>query len=431
MLVGTSEQIKRVGLTFEHTRFLCCTSYLVKEKQCNNSEVNDIILPSDLAAGNHSDQFFYFPITYGMVSPTVAQGGIGPYRVNLTTDSIWYMFVVNCNDDADENATTVRIRGTSVWVNPFGYLPGQLYGQLPVYWTLTILYLIFLLGWGISCLVYRHSLHAVQWAMLLVLLVSLLENLLWGSAFIRYNNVGTNENLWNGFGTFFLATKLTISRTMLLLISMGYSITKSEIPAQEQYAVLALSLCYFIIVAANHFVTILQDHGEQISYASKLLLVFLDFMVSVMMFCWIFASLHFTRSSLLRKHDLVKRRMYTILAVCIGIVIGISIVIFIGEFIIQLLSWEDKVWRAEFFFTLYWEFAFFIILVAVGIIWRPHRDNYRYAHVDELGNPTDEHELDAMDETLNKVGHNNADAQTHSAAASPRANDPFLSSDDN
>lgn len=427
VMVGTSEQIKRAGLTYEHTRFLCCTSYLVGEKQCNQTEVNQMILPADLKAGNHSDEFFYAPITFGMVSATEAQGGIGPYRINTTVQSIWYLVAVNCNDDADTNATTVRMRGTSVWVNPFGYLPGQLYGQLPVYWTLTILYLIFLFGWVISCIVYRHSLHAVQWAMLVVLIVSLLENLLWGSAFLRYNVVGTNENLWNGFGTFFLATKLTVSRTMLLLICMGYSITNSEIPAQQQYAVLGLSLCYFIIVAANHFVTILQDHGEQISYASKILLVFLDFMVSICMFVWIFASLHFTRSSLLRKHDLTKRRMYTILAVCIGIAIGISIIIFIGEFIIQIAGWEDKVWLGEFFFTLYWEFAFFFILISVGIIWRPHRDNYRYAHVDEKHLPSNEQELDAMDEALQKVGSHTASDTSISppTARSNKSVDPF------
>lgn len=178
MLVGTSEQIKRVGLTFEHTRFLCCTPYLVKEKQCNTSESNALILPEDLRNGTHDDEFYYYPIDYGMVSATEAQGGIGPYRINMTTQSIWYMLVVNCNDDENVNSTTVRIRGTSIWVNPFGYLPGQLYGQMPVYWTLTILYGIFLIAWVISCCCYHSSLHAVQYAMAIVLMVSLLENML-------------------------------------------------------------------------------------------------------------------------------------------------------------------------------------------------------------------------------------------------------------
>lgn len=364
-------------------------------------------IPADLRNGAHADEFHHFPIQFGSLSSTEAEGGIGPYRINITKQSIWYMLAVNCNDDSKEaqhNSTTVRIRGTSVWVNPFGYLPGQLYGQMPVYWTLTILYFVFFVGWLISCCCYSSSLHAVQYAMLVVLAVSFLENLIWGSAFVRYNVTGTNENLWNGFGTFFLATKLTLSRTMLLLICMGYSITNSEIPPQQQYSVLGLSLCYFIIVAANHFVTVLQDHGDQISYASKMLLVFLDFIVSGTMFVWIFASLHSTRASLLRKHDLTKRRMYTALAISIGIAVGVSIIIFCFEFLIQMLSQEDKVWIAEFFFTLYWEFAFFTILIAVAIIWRPHRDNYRYAHIDD-DQVSNAHEMANLDESLKKIGH--------------------------
>lgn len=382
MMVGTAAQIRRVGINYEHTRFLCCTPYLVNVGACNHTDVNKIAFPKDMDPYQSNGTFYYFPIEYGMVSETEAQGAIGPYRINTTTHSIWYMLVVNCNDDKDKTSTTVRIRGTSVWVNPFGYLPGQLYGQLPVYWTLTILYFIFFISWLISCCCYRRSLHPIQYAMLLVLIVSFLENMIWGAAFVRYNLTGTNDNIWNGFGTFFLATKLTVSRTMLLLVCMGYSITNSEIPRQQQYSVLGLSLCYFIIVAANHFVTVLQEHGDQISYASKMLLVFLDAIVSATMFVWIFASLSSTREELLKKQEYVKRRMYNILAVCMGIAIGLSLIIFIGEFIIQLLSWEDKVWMGEFFFTLYWEFAFFFILVAVAIIWRPHRDNYRYAHVE-------------------------------------------------
>jgi hypothetical protein len=396
MMVGTSEQIKRVGIWFEHTRFLCCTPYLVNQSMCNMSDVNQIAFPKDMDPHQDNGTFFYFPIEFGMVSDTEAQGGIGPYRVNLTTQSIWYMLIVNCNDNENKTSTTVRVRGTSVWVNPFGYLPGQLYGQLPVYWTLTILYFIFLLGWTISCLCYKSSLHPVQYAMLVVLLVSFMENMIWGSAFVRYNQVGTNDNIWNGFGTFFLALKLTLSRTMLLLICMGYSITNAEIPRQQQYAVLGLSLCYFIIVAANHFITVLQDHGDQISYSSKMLLVFLDAIVSGSLFIWMFASLHYTRDYLLKTQEFVKRRMYTALAISIGIAVGVSFIIFCFEFSVQLLSYEDKVWMGEFFFTLYWEFAFFTILIAVAIIWRPHRENYRYAHVEDELAPTNEQEMDTM-----------------------------------
>lgn len=411
MMVGTSEQIKRVGIVFEHTRFLCCTPYLVNEKQCNASDVNKIAFPSDMNPYEGNGTFYYFPIQFGMTSPTEAEGSIGPYRVNLTEMSIWYMLLVNCNDDhkmeeghkTPDISTTVRVRGTSVWVNPFGYLPGQLYGQMPVYWTLTILYLLFFVAWAISCCCYKSSLHMVQYAMLAVLAVSFMENMIWGAAFVRYNQVGTNDNLWNGFGTFFLATKLTLSRTMLLLICMGYSITNAEIPRQQQYACMALSLCYFIVVAANHFVTVLQDHGEQISYSSKMLLVFLDAITSGSLFIWMFASLHFTRDYLLAKQEFVKRRMYNALAICIGIAVGVSFIIFCFETTISVMNIDDKVWIGEFFFTLYWEFAFFFILIAVAIIWRPHRDNFRYAHAEEEDMPTNEQEMENMSPPSDQV----------------------------
>lgn len=394
MLVGTSEQIERVGLTFEHSKFLCCTPYLVEQGQCNQTNVNHLVIPSDMNPLQPNNTFYYFPISFGMVTPTEAQGSFGPYRINITEQAIWYMLVVNCEDDKSLTAPTVRLTGVSEWVNPFGYLPGQLYGQMPVYWTLTILYFVFFISWCISCCCFRHSLHPVQYAMLAVLLFSFLENMIWGGAFVAYNQIGVNDNLWNGLGTFFLAIKLTISRIMMLLICMGYSITNSEIARPQQYAVLGLALTYFIIVAANHFVTVLQDHGEQISYASTMLLVFLDFIISGTLFVWMFAALYYTRLELMRLQHWVKLRMYTILAIVMGTAFGFACLVFILEVIIQMAAAEDKAWLGEFFFTLFWEFAFFFILVAVAIIWRPMGDNYRYAHLDE--GQTNDQELESM-----------------------------------
>jgi hypothetical protein len=49
---------------------------------------------------------------------------------------VYILLIANCDldmwDDRPDNETALRIEGNSYWMNPYGYLPGRLFGFMPV-----------------------------------------------------------------------------------------------------------------------------------------------------------------------------------------------------------------------------------------------------------------------------------------------------------
>lgn len=377
MLVANSDQISRLGIEYENVKFLCCTETLVENGVCNNS--NSLAFPKDMNPYESNGTFYYFPVGFGNSSLGIPMGSIGPYRINFTMQGIWYLLIVNCNDENNPQSTTIRMIGSSIWVNPYGYLQGQIYGQMPVYWSMMILYSIFLIGWIISVIVNRHDLHPAQHSITLILVLALLENLSYGISFIIYNFNGLNNDIWNGICVFLLSFKLTISRIVLLLVCMGYSVTHMTVTRPQQFSMITLFLAYFIVTSASQFVGLLQDHGGQISYSSTVLLFFLNSVISGTIFIWTFYSIGSMRSTLAEQGDTKKLKLYNYMAISNGTVFAISIIVFIVNFIIDALDLQDKFWLGEFFFTIFWEFAFFFMLVFIAIVWRPNSNNERYS----------------------------------------------------
>ena len=73
----------------------------------------------------------------------------------MTVTGIHVFGLANCNDDLG----TITFEGKSIWMNPYGHLPGDVYGYLPFYGYMCIGYLVIAIIW--------FCLNAVYWQQLL------------------------------------------------------------------------------------------------------------------------------------------------------------------------------------------------------------------------------------------------------------------------
>jgi hypothetical protein len=61
-----------------------------------------------------------------------------PQEYRVKKSGVYILLFANCDETMfpdtpfDTNETLLWIEGTSVWMNPYGHLPGRLYGFLPV-----------------------------------------------------------------------------------------------------------------------------------------------------------------------------------------------------------------------------------------------------------------------------------------------------------
>jgi len=90
---------------------------------------------------------------------------------------------------------------------------------------LTIAFFIFLVVWAVYLYRFRNNLMGLQHMVTASVIVAMLESLLWAVDYIQYNQQGRLSDAINIIGALFTAGKLTLIRTLILLVALGYSIT--------------------------------------------------------------------------------------------------------------------------------------------------------------------------------------------------------------
>ena len=76
-------------------------------------------------------------------------------KFNVKVTGIHVFGLANCNDDLG----TITFHGKSIWMNPYGHLPGDVYGYLPFFGYMCIAYLVIAIIW--------FCLNAIYWQQLL------------------------------------------------------------------------------------------------------------------------------------------------------------------------------------------------------------------------------------------------------------------------
>ena len=214
LLIVHADEFEKIGATGENGEsFKCCRAELVnKVKGCN--QVGTLILPfADVA---DSKSFGVVSVEASLTdgseavrifdAPTVANntGKLSTLVPNPTEDSLkkpyfyrayrhaldeqfkivgqfntlktgnHFVVLSNCNDKR-VLSRKVMASGWLVAMNPYGYLPAELYGFLPFYEAMSIFYIALLIIWSIALYRFQDSLLDLQKYITIVLVLSAIE----------------------------------------------------------------------------------------------------------------------------------------------------------------------------------------------------------------------------------------------------------------
>ncbi len=202
----------------------------------------------------------------------------------IESKGMYYLMFSSCNELTGE----VLISGTVEWMNPYGYLPGELYGFMPFYAKMSVIYLLIAIAWTMLCAYHWRQLLMLQNCITAVIALSMIEVSLRYFDFATFNKYGVRSVGMMLSAAIFQTVKKTVSRLLVLVVALGYGILRPTLGPSGQ-KVIMLGGTYFIFASVQHIVESVS-HTVTISVSQYLLMLPVAALDLVFYF-WILRSL--------------------------------------------------------------------------------------------------------------------------------------------
>jgi hypothetical protein len=306
-----------------------------------------------------------------------------------------------CNPDV----APLAVDGIIDSMDPYGYLPADLFGDLPFYLTLFICYLIVGLTWLVLCLFYADQLMPLQIWISAVLAVGMVETSMLFAHFMNWNDEGRPALAITVIGLVFGVIKRAMSRVLVQLVSLGYGVVRPSL-GEDMNRVLYLGGAYLVCSLMYTLITGLPSTSKSVTEPEYDLLSLLTFVLAAIdttFYVWIFTSINNLMTSLAARKQSVKYLLYrNFRAVLFAMLIFTcgwalySSVFYLNDSGGGTSNWQDK-WTID----ALWELIYFVVFVAIAVLWAPSKNSQRYAYSVELTQLED-------DDEYNQAGVQNA-----------------------
>lgn len=392
LLVLPDYDVNSIGIDRLGQNFFCCTPTIMQTgeyKECKeDKQLNKLI--STLSSYDESN-YVLVEFEKGQKHQSLSE-----WKFNVKGSQIHIIAVAVC----DARIGEVTLTGTTEWMNPYGHLPAQLYGFLPFYGWMCVIYL------GASCIWFL--LNAIFWKDLLhvqncitgVLAMCVIEMLTWYFDYLNLNNNGVRFNALFLFGMMTSVSRRTISRMLVVAVSMGYGVVK-PILGEEKKKIVILGCVYWSFAFAFEVLI----HYSQTQEVSPMLRTILTPPVAVLdgyFWWWIFASLNDTVSQLKQKRQMAKLGLYKKFSWCLGVSLVIAFIFACYQLYYVWMKLYLENWKVMWILEVgFWQVLFTLVFFSIMTLWRPSRHASKYAYAQQIA--TEEmDDADMFEDTLGK-----------------------------
>ncbi|GER50876.1 lung seven transmembrane receptor family protein [Striga asiatica] len=273
----------KIGKAFQNSNAICCDPSLAKDGFC---KVGEVIIHQDPEnpewpkrlqtsfEGNNEEA--------SMVLQTV--------EINKT--GMYYLYFMVC----DPELKGTLISGRTVWRNPAGYLPGKMAPLMTFYGFMSLAYLVLGLLWFVRFVQHWKDIIYLHYQITAVIGLGMCEMAFWYYEYANFNATGSRPigiTLW---AVTFTAIKKTVSRLLLLVVSMGYGVMRPTLGGITSKVIL-LGVVYFWASEALELVEHLGNIND-FSGKARLFLVLPVALLDACFIMWIFSSLSKTLEKL-------------------------------------------------------------------------------------------------------------------------------------
>ncbi|GLJ30724.1 hypothetical protein SUGI_0608920 [Cryptomeria japonica] len=360
---------------------LCCTPDLAKLEGCKQGHI--IIRQSSNETDWPRSISFVFQ---GNDLETKTQ----PDTIYIPKTGMYNLYFMFC----DKQLKDTVINGRTLWKNPTGYLPGRLEPLMRFYGCLSLVYIILGLIWFLQNVRFWKDITQLQNCISAVIFLCMLEMTLCYFEYANFNATGRRPVSITFWAVTFGAIKKTVSRLLLLVVSMGYGVTRPTLGGITSKVAL-LGIIYFM---ASEALELVENAGNinDVPREGRTLFVIPVAVLDALFIIWIFTSLSKTLEKLHVRKSFAKLDLYRKFTNALAVAVLFSVA-FIGyELYFKITDPFNENWETSWIIIALWNSLSFVLLCVVCFLWAPSQNVTRYAFSDEAGNAFDEEELVAL-----------------------------------
>jgi hypothetical protein len=287
-----------------------------------------------------------------------------------------------------------KIDGEITFRNPYGFLPGELFGFLPFEGARMVAYVLFGIVYLYFYCRYFSSTLPLHMGVLAVYLVALAEATTWYASYQQINLTG--QPYCCPFPEPVVAAlvlqifRQTLSRTLLVVVGLGYGIVRPKLLPSEWVAVVVVTVAYFVAatVAQVSEIVVGNDVHDNANTPDRVLGSEVpELIMDVIFLSWIYLALNATIRVLTEFQQGFKLRLYRQLATTITVFVGLFAVATVFNLLDKsgVIKWP---WQWAWAQQVMWEVLNFAVIAAVCIICCPSDNSRMLAYASQL--PTDD-----------------------------------------
>lgn len=274
---------ERIGGSSLKSDLICCNPELSDATHCKVGEVIIQNNPDNPELPKRIKTFFQ-----GNSEQVIME----TQTVQINKTGMYYLYFMFC----DPELKGTIIKGRTVWRNPNGYLPGKMAPLMTFYGFMSLAYLLLGLVWFLRFVQFWKDIIHLHYHITAVIALGMCEMAVWYFEYANFNSTGTRPMGITLWAVTFSSVKKTLSRLLLLVVSMGFGVVRPTLGGITS-RVLLLGLVYFIASEALELVEHLGNIND-FSGNTKLVLVLPVVCLDSCFILWIFSSLSKTLEKL-------------------------------------------------------------------------------------------------------------------------------------
>nr|GMD30394.1 transmembrane protein 87A-like [Ipomoea batatas] len=353
------------GSAYGGQRAVCCTADLAKLGVCNQGEI--IHRPST----EHPGWPQVFGVSFDVDKDDTA---LEPREIQITKTGMYNLYFIHC----DLNLKEVVVEGKTIWKNPTGYLPGRMAPLMNFYGLMSLAFVLLGIFWFSQYARFWREVLTLQNCITLVITLGMCEMALWYFDYLEFNETGVRPTGITVWAVTFGTVKRTISRLIILMVSMGYGVVRPTLGGITS-KVLMLGGTFFI---ASEVLEIVENVGaiSDLSGKARLFFVLPVAFLDAFFILWIFSALSSTLNKLQARRLIAKLDIYRKFTNALAVAVIVSIGWICYEIYFKSTDVYNERWQNAWIIPAFWQVLSFSLLCVICALWAPSQSSTRYAY---------------------------------------------------
>ncbi|KAK1375895.1 Lung seven transmembrane receptor family protein [Heracleum sosnowskyi] len=356
------------GSAYGGQRSVCCTSDLAKLGVCKQGEI--IHRQSTKNPG--------WPHVIGTSFSSDEETSMLPPRsIEITKTGMYNLYFIHC----DPRLEQLVVEGKSIWKNPTGYLPGRMAPLMNFYGFMSLAFVLLGIYWFTQYAKFWKEVLPLQNCVTLVITLGMFEMALWYFDYAEFNETGVRPTGITVWAVTFGTVKRTISRLIILMVSMGYGVVRPTLGGLTK-KVMILGVTFFV---ASEVLELVENVGaiSDLSGKARLFFVLPVALLDAFFVIWIFTSLSSTLNKLQARRMMVKLDIYRKFTNALAVAVLVSVGWICYELYFKSTDVYNEHWRNAWIIPAFWQVVSFSLLCVICALWAPSQTSMRYAYSED------------------------------------------------